>query len=102
MKDTLAALGLQEVVTYRLTSPEEEARLLPKGSPVPGLDYIELANPITPEKRVMRRSLLASVLGTLERNMRLRERLELFEIGPVFLPRRAAGCRRNLCAWSSL
>jgi len=91
LKDALAALGLQEVVSYRLTSPEEEARLLPKGSPAPTASYIELANPITPEKRVMRRSLLASVLGIVERNMRLRERLELFEIGPVFLPKPEGG-----------
>lgn len=34
----------------------------------------------------MRRSLLAAVLDTLEKNARLRDRLALFEIGPVFLP----------------
>ncbi len=35
----------------------------------------------------MRQSVLSSVLDTLERNIRLRDRLTLFEIGPVFLPK---------------
>ncbi|MEJ5201784.1 MAG: hypothetical protein WHV66_06075, partial [Anaerolineales bacterium] len=48
--------------------------------------YVELANPIAPERRVLRRSLLASVLEVAERNSRLSDRLALFEIGPVFLP----------------
>ena len=32
LRDLLVDLGLQEVVTYRLTSPEREARRLPPGS----------------------------------------------------------------------
>jgi phenylalanyl-tRNA synthetase beta chain len=32
MRDLLVELGMQEVVNYRLTSPEREARLLPIGS----------------------------------------------------------------------
>jgi len=82
LRDTLVNLGLQEVVTYRLTAPEQEARLL-EASDAP---YVELANPIAPERRVLRRSLLASVLEVAERNSRLSSRLALFEIGPVFLP----------------
>jgi len=45
-----------------------------------------VANPIAPEKSVLRRSLLSSVLDALEKNVRLREGLELFEIGPIFEP----------------
>ena len=83
LRDLLATLGLDEVVSYRLTSPEDQARLLqtePEGG------YVSISNPIAPEKRVLRRSLLASVLDDLERNARLRESLALFEIGPVFEP----------------
>ncbi len=83
LRDKLAALGLQEVVSYRLTAPENEARLYGQASDLP---YVKIANPIAPEKRVLRRSLLASVLDNLERNHRLREGLALFEIGPVFEP----------------
>ena len=87
-RDILVSLGLQEIISYRMTTVEREARLLPPGSNgnshVPA--YIRLANPITPERSVMRRSLLASVLDAVERNARLRERLAFFEIGPVFWP----------------
>ncbi|RME07256.1 MAG: phenylalanine--tRNA ligase subunit beta, partial [Anaerolineae bacterium] len=41
--------------------------------------------PITPERSVLRRSLLASVLEIVERNARIRERIAVFEINPVFL-----------------
>jgi phenylalanyl-tRNA synthetase beta chain len=87
IRDVLVALGLQEVITYRLTSPEREARLrVGEGGDFPA-QYVELANPISRERRVMRRSLLASVLEVVERNARIHHRLTLFEIGPVFLPR---------------
>lgn len=87
VRDLLVALGMQEVITHRMTAPELENRLLPKG--IPGTaekDYIRLANPITPEKRVLRRHLLNSVLNIIVRNERSAESLALFEIGAIFLP----------------
>ncbi|MDO9545186.1 MAG: phenylalanine--tRNA ligase subunit beta [Pelolinea sp.] len=86
IQDTLANLGLQEVISYRLTSPESELRLYPAGSEPEVPQYVEIQNPIAVEKRVLRRSLIASVVEALERNIRHQERLLLFEIGPVFLP----------------
>jgi len=85
VRDTLVRLGLQEVVTYRLTSSEREARRLPEGTPADPMPYIQLANPMVADRVVMRHSLLASVVEIVERNARLRERVALFEIGPVFL-----------------
>ncbi|MDD5370186.1 MAG: phenylalanine--tRNA ligase subunit beta [Anaerolineaceae bacterium] len=85
-RDILAGLGLQEVINYRLTSPEREARLLPSNNPAEMGEYLRLKNPIAPDRAVMRRSLLASVMEVVERNARFRDRLALFEIGPVFLP----------------
>ncbi len=85
VRDTLVRLGLQEVVTYRLTSSEREARRLPEGTPADPMPYIQLANPMVADRVVMRHSLLASVLEIVERNARVRERMGLFEIGPVFL-----------------
>ncbi len=82
LRDQLVNLGLQEVVSYRMTYPEREARLGVGG------EYVRVANPIAPEKSVLRRSLLSSVLDALERNARLREGLELFEIGSIFEPNR--------------
>lgn len=83
LRDLLVAVGLDEVVSYRLTSAEREARL--------GLDgeHVRIANPIAPDKNVLRRSVLASVLDNLEHNIRLDQTLAFFELGPVFEP--AAG-----------
>ena len=85
IRDKLVGLGLQEIVTYRMTSPEAEARALPPGVEIER-KYLELANPISPEKSVMRQDLLASALEVIQKNFRNTDRLAIFEIGPVFLP----------------
>ena len=85
VRDLLVEQGLQEIISYRFTSPEREARRLPIDSPPDDKPYVRLSNPIAPDKAVLRHSLLASILDAAERNARLRERLALFEIGPVFL-----------------
>jgi phenylalanyl-tRNA synthetase beta chain len=79
VRDILVNLGLQEIVSYRLTSPERESRLVPHD------EYVVIANPITPERRVLRRSLLASVLEAVEKNARA-ESVAMFELGPIFEP----------------
>lgn len=87
VRDILASLGMQEIITHRMTAPEIEEKLLPNASgSKPDLPYVKLANAIAPEKRVLRRSLLASVLNVVERNARLAESLALFEVGSVFEP----------------
>ncbi|MCL4273958.1 MAG: phenylalanine--tRNA ligase subunit beta [Anaerolineales bacterium] len=80
LRDLLVALGLQEVVTYRMTSVEKEARIAKHD------DYVRIANPTTPDKNVLRRSLIASVLDTLEKNIRYSQAFSFFEIGPIFEP----------------
>jgi phenylalanyl-tRNA synthetase beta chain len=87
MRDLLVNLGLQEVIAYRQTSPEREARILPDKDQVENLDYVEILNPITPDRCVMRRSILATMLEIIERNVRLTQNLGMFEIGPVFIPK---------------
>ena len=79
VRDILVSLGVQEVVSYRLTSPERESRLVAYN------DYVALANAIAPERRVLRRSLLASVLEAAEKNARA-ESVAVFEIGSIFEP----------------
>jgi phenylalanyl-tRNA synthetase beta chain len=86
LRDLLVELGLQEVVTYRMTSAEREARLAPDGLPLELQAYVRLANPSSSDRSVLRRSLLSSVLEIVERNARLTQRQALFEIGPVFYP----------------
>jgi phenylalanyl-tRNA synthetase beta chain len=85
LRDVLAGLGLQEIVSYRLTSAEREGRRLPPGVPADDKPYVVLANPLVSDRNVMRHSLLASLFEVLERNTRLRPSMALFEIGPIFI-----------------
>jgi phenylalanyl-tRNA synthetase beta chain len=88
LRDVLARAGLREIVNYRLTTPEAEARLTPAGmvSSWPEVAYVTLANPISADKAVMRHTLLASMLDILAANARHTDRQRLFEIGHVYLP----------------
>ncbi len=82
IRDLLVKMGLQEVVSYRMTSIEREARL---GMDLNPASYVQLANPIASDRYVLRQSLLSSVMEVIERNARLRARMALFEIGPLFI-----------------
>jgi phenylalanyl-tRNA synthetase beta chain len=86
LRDLLVNLGLQELIAYRMTSPEREERRFPPEYDGPYEEYLEIQNPITVERRVMRRSILATMLEILEYNSNLDQRLAFFEIGPVFHP----------------
>ncbi len=85
VRDLLVAAGLQEVISYRWTTPEREGRLIPPGAAPDDKPYIRIANPLAYEKSYLRHSVMASVIDTAERNARNRSRLAFFEIGPVFL-----------------
>ncbi len=89
LRDLLVALGLRENISYRLTTPEREAMLVPPGMPssLPDAGYVELANPISPDKRVMRHTLLVNLLENARANARYTRRQQVFEIGSVYLQR---------------
>jgi phenylalanyl-tRNA synthetase beta chain len=87
IRDLMVRAGLQEIVTYRLTTPAREARLLPPGHPVDDRPYVTITNPISLERVAMRHSLLASVLEIVAENARFRERIAVFEVGHIFLVR---------------
>jgi len=79
LRDLLVAIGLQEVVTYRMTSPEREGRVVAHN------EYVRIANPIAPERSVLRQSLVASVLEVAEKNAKA-ESIAMFEVGSIFEP----------------
>jgi phenylalanyl-tRNA synthetase beta chain len=85
VRDLLVQSGLQEVITYRLTTPVAEARILGAGQ-VDNLAYVTLANPSTPERVVMRHSLLNSVLEIAAENTKHHRRVQVFEVGHIYLP----------------
>jgi len=86
-RDLLVNAGLQEIITYSLTSPEKEQRLLPPGTLPDDRPYVTLANPVVVDRVTMRHSLLSGVLDVLTSNIHTRDRLALFEIGSVYLSR---------------
>ncbi|HET7011143.1 MAG TPA: phenylalanine--tRNA ligase subunit beta [Anaerolineales bacterium] len=83
LADVLVGLGLQEVIGYRMTTPERDAAA---GEVELSAARVHIANPIASDRTVMRRSVLSSVLEIVERNLRLRNRIAVFEIGPVYQP----------------
>ncbi len=87
IKDILVQSGVQEIITYRLTTAERENRLLPamRGAPADDRPYVTLANPITVDRAAMRHSLLASALEVAAANSRFTDYLALFELGQIYL-----------------
>ena len=85
IRDLLVNQGLQEIISYRMTTPERENRRLSPDSPPDDMPYVRIANPLAYEKSFLRHSVLASVMEAAEHNARLSERLALFEIGPIFM-----------------
>lgn len=86
VRENLVSIGLQDTLAYRLTSVQREGRVLPGAPADNGLEYVRIANPISPERTVMRRSGLATMFELIERNNRNADGLAYFEIGPVFIP----------------
>jgi phenylalanyl-tRNA synthetase beta chain len=82
VRDILVGCGLQEVITYSLTTPEAEAKLSTEFGSAP---YIRLANPISSDRVVMRRTLQSSLLENLALNLKHHDRVLIFEIGRVYL-----------------
>ena len=87
-RNVLVKAGLQEIISYRLTTPEAEARLVPPGakSDLPNAEYVQLANPSSVDRSVMRHSVLNGMLETAAANSRWQQRLALFEISYIYLP----------------
>jgi len=91
MRDILMACGLQDTIGYALTTPENHRKLLATGGDHPLPPFIELANPLSVDRRVMRRELMVSALENLAYNSRYADRQAIFEIGRVYRPENSNG-----------
>ncbi len=94
VRDSLVSAGLQETINYTSTSPENHDKLrlfqqpagsTPKTTAAP-VSYVTIANPVSVQRTVMRRSMLVSAVENLAYNTRYTDRLAVFEIGRVYLP----------------
>ncbi|NOZ72890.1 MAG: phenylalanine--tRNA ligase subunit beta, partial [Chloroflexi bacterium] len=103
IRDILIGAGLQEIINYSLTTVANHAKLTPEHpelAPTPD-QFVTLANPLSQEREVMRRSMVVSALEDMQRNLRHTNRLASFEIGLVYLPEAGDGVlpaeERRLC-----
>ncbi|MGC9023339.1 MAG: phenylalanine--tRNA ligase subunit beta [Chloroflexia bacterium] len=87
IRDILVGCGLDEVITYSLTNLRSVSRLAPGMPEIDGSRYLRLANPLSPEREYLRQTLMAGLLEALALNLRSYERVALFEIGRIYLPR---------------
>jgi phenylalanyl-tRNA synthetase beta chain len=82
VRDRLVSVGLQEVITYALTTPQREA---PLG--LPDSEYVTLQNPISSDRVAMRHAVLTGVLEVARENLKHADDVRLFEVGSVYLGR---------------
>ncbi len=90
-KRILVGCGFSEVVNYSFNSREEIAEL--------GLDleeYLEVANPISPDNAYMRASLIPNVLKNVRNNLKEFPAFSLFELGHVFYQLQNAAGERGI------
>jgi phenylalanyl-tRNA synthetase beta chain len=85
VRDLLADSGTQECITYSLTSPAAEGKLHP--TPTTDGRFVALLKPISPDRSVLRQSLLPGLLEVAARNLLAAESVALYEVGPVYWPR---------------
>jgi phenylalanyl-tRNA synthetase beta chain len=91
VRSVLAGFGADEAWTPSLLAPGDHRRagLAPVGDDMAAdeADGVEVANPLTPDETVLRRSLLPGMLRALAFNAdRRQEDVRLFEVGHVFPP----------------
>jgi phenylalanyl-tRNA synthetase beta chain len=90
IKDLLAAAGMQEIISYSLTTLEKLDRVgALRGAPQP----LKIANPLSGEMEYLRTSLRGSMLETVASNRRTSQGdgMRLFEQGRVYLPQDGPG-----------
>jgi phenylalanyl-tRNA synthetase beta chain len=85
VRDLMVRAGLQEVITYTLTDPHVEARLVaatkteaPRG--------VAVRNPVSAHHTAIRTTLFSGLLETLRVNVRHTHAAHIFEIGTVVTP----------------
>jgi len=80
IKDKLAEIGFNEILTYTFIGPELCQKI--------GLEVIdeviEIQNPISQEITLMQTSLLPSLMENIEKNSRYQESFNVFEFGRTF------------------
>ncbi len=95
IRDILVGSGLQETISYSLTTVENHDKVMrvPPGSGEKAVPWVRLLNPLSARRTVMRRDMLVSALENLAYNYRYTTRYPVFEIGRVYRPEDGDGVR---------
>jgi phenylalanyl-tRNA synthetase beta chain len=87
VRDVLAAAGMQEIITYSMTTMEALQKVLPPEDLATN-PPLRIANPLSREHEYARTTGRAAVLGTLAQASRAAPGLiALFETGRIYIPR---------------
>jgi len=81
-REACIGLGLQEVLTFTMTSIEKQQNKIKK----PKAEFVEIANPISLNWQVMRRSLIPELLEFLSKNKDVSYPQRIFEVGKCVIP----------------
>lgn len=88
--DALVDAGLQETITYSLTTDEVLLRVMPRED-LEVIRPLRLANTLSSDRQVMRPTLRHAILETVERSIRAgAPQVAVFEAGRIYLPYRGA------------
>ena len=91
VRRALAAAGLQETISYSLTTEDVLRRVQPGGD-LDANPPLRLRNTLSSDHEVLRTSLRHSLLEVVDRNLRAgADEIAIFEVGRVYAPRRDAG-----------
>src|SRR5690606_27149923 len=91
LRDALARAGLQEVVTYSLTTDEVLLRVMPRED-LEVIRPLRVRNTLSADRQVMRPTLRHALLETVERHIRAgADRIAVFEAGRAYIPHRDGG-----------
>jgi phenylalanyl-tRNA synthetase beta chain len=87
VRDILVGCGLTETIAYSLTSLESVARLSAERSMPDPERYLKVTNPLSREREYLRQTLMNTTLETLASNLRFVERVAIFDLAPLYLPK---------------
>ncbi len=87
LRDILVSSGMDEIITYSIMDPLDEASLQMEQH-VDHNKFVPVKNPLSQERSHLRRSLLPGTLITARTNLRFLQKINTFEIGSVFHPQK--------------
>ena len=87
VRDILVGCGLTETIAYSLTNLESVAKLSVERSMPDPERYLKVTNPLSREHEYLRQTLMNTTLETLASNLRFVDRVAIFEIAHLYLPK---------------